>query len=433
MIERVRLSSLLKAVVDNRGRTCPTAPEGFPLIATNCVKNETLFPTHEKIRFVSQDTYANWFRAHPEPGDLIFVLKGQPGQVCLAPDPVGFCIAQDMVALRADPDKVYPPYLFAALRSPQAQYDIGNMHVGTMIPHFKKGDFDKLFITLPDPNAQKTIGDLYLVLSKKIEVNRRTSETLLALAQTLFHDWFIDFGPVRRKMAGATDSDTILGTFLAPGREATRIATLFPDRLGGDGLPEGWQARPLDQIADFLNGAAMQKFPATPGKSSLPVIKIAELRNGITTNTNRSRIDIPAKYLVADGDFLFSWSGSLMARFWTDGPGALNQHLFKVTSESYPMWFVAGWVQHHMPSFQRIAEAKAVTMGHIKREHLSSAMVTCPQIEALGALGGIAEPILKHAIHNDLENRTLAEMRDYLLPKLMSGKVRVGDIEAEVA
>ena len=185
----VSLVTLLSAVIDNRGKTCPTAESGLPLIATNCVKNDTLFPVLEKVRYVSDEVYRHWFRGHPQPGDLIFVTKGAPGQVCLAPDPVNFCIAQDMLALRADSTVIYPPYLFAALRSRQVQDAIGNMHVGTMIPHFKKGDFDKLFIPRPDRRRQEFIGDVYLLLSRKIDLNRRMNETLEAMARAIFKDW----------------------------------------------------------------------------------------------------------------------------------------------------------------------------------------------------------------------------------------------------
>jgi type I restriction enzyme S subunit len=171
-------TEVLSTIVDNRGRTCPTAESGLPLIATNCIKNDLLYPAFEKVRYVSKETYDNWFRGHPEPGDLIFVTKGSPGRVCVTPDPVSFCIAQDMVALRADPRKVYPRFLFALLRSEAVQAQIGNMHVGTLIPHFKKGDFDKLLLPIPDKKYQQAIGDIYFELSAKIELNRRMNETL---------------------------------------------------------------------------------------------------------------------------------------------------------------------------------------------------------------------------------------------------------------
>ena len=145
-VNRVPFTEVLSNIVDNRGKTCPTADEGLPLIATNCIRNENLYPTREKVRYVDEDTYENWFRGHPEPGDIIFVTKGSPGRVCMTPDPVDFCIAQDMVAVRADPEKIDPGYLFAVLRSRDTQTQIGNMHVGTMIPHFKKGDFPKLML-----------------------------------------------------------------------------------------------------------------------------------------------------------------------------------------------------------------------------------------------------------------------------------------------
>jgi len=156
-IETIPFSQLIAEVVDNRGRSCPTVNHGVPLIATNCIRNELLYPTYDKVRFVSHETYSTWFRGHPLPGDILFVNKATPGRVCLVPNPVGFCIAQDMVAVRADTRKVYPRYLLAALRSKVVQDQISQMHVGTLIPHFKKGDFDKLLIPVPTPYDQQHI------------------------------------------------------------------------------------------------------------------------------------------------------------------------------------------------------------------------------------------------------------------------------------
>jgi|SRR5437867_12302057 len=99
-------ASLLDKIIDNRGRSRPTAAVGMPLIATNCIKNDLLYPTLENVRHVDQETHKTWFRGHPKPGDLLFVTKGTPGRVCMVPNPVGFCIAQDMVAVRADTKKI---------------------------------------------------------------------------------------------------------------------------------------------------------------------------------------------------------------------------------------------------------------------------------------------------------------------------------------
>jgi type I restriction enzyme S subunit len=305
------------------------------------------------------------------------------------------------------------------------QNAIMNMHVGTLIPHFKKGDFDKLDIPLPDEPTQRFVGDFYLAVTEKIELNRRMNETLEGMAQAIFRDWFVDFGPVRRALAGATDPVAIMGGLTPDPTRAAHLAALFPAAFGNDGLPVGWSERPLDTIAEFLNGLALQKHPAKPGEPDLPVIKIAELRNGLTERSNRAARTLPAKYIIKDGDFIFSWSGSLMAKVWTEGEGALNQHLFKVSSDAYPQWFYGLWVHHHMPEFQLIAASKATTMGHIQRMHLSNAATVCPPDPTIQAMSAVMQPLWDRMIHNELENRTLAETRDYLLPRLMSGAVRV--------
>ena len=225
----------------------------------------------------------------------------------------------------------------------------------------------------------------------------------------------------------ASDPVAVLGNLIPNPARAAELAALFPHALGEDGLPVGWISEPLDQIADFLNGLALQKFPAKDGEPCLPVIKIADLRNGVTAKSDRASRHLPSKYIINDGDYIFSWSGSLMAKVWSEGEGALNQHLFKVTSERFPQWFYASWVQHHLAEFQMIAASKATTMGHIQRGHLKAAMTVCPDIGCLAAMDQLMRPLWEKMLSNDLENRILAETRDYLLPRLMSGKVRVAD------
>lgn len=170
---KVPITELLSFIVDNRGKTVPTADDGWKLIATNCVTNNTLFPVYEKVRYLTQETYETWFRAHPIPGDILFVNKGTPGRVCMVPDPVDFCIAQDMIALRADDEKIYNKYLFAVLRSREIQQQIYNTNVGDVIPHFKKQFMDQLLIPVPDRMIQEIIGNLYYELSYKTELNKK--------------------------------------------------------------------------------------------------------------------------------------------------------------------------------------------------------------------------------------------------------------------
>jgi len=416
-VEEMPFSELLCEIIDNRGRTCPTADGGIPLIATNCVRNELLYPTYEKVRLVSQQTYLTWFRGHPRPGDILFVNKATPGRVCLVPDPVDFCIAQDMVAVRADPRKIYPKYLFAALRSPIVQEKIRQMHVGTLIPHFKKGDFDKLLLPVPSRTVQELIGDIYFELSARIDLNRRMNETLEAIARALFKSWFVDFDPIRAKAEGRD-----------PGVPKP-LADLFPDSFEDSDLgeiPKGWEVKSLDEIACFLNGLALQKYPAIDGRS-LPVIKIAQLRAGNTNGADRASADLEADYIVQDGDILFSWSGSLECVLWAGGRGALNQHLFKVTSATYPRWLCYLGIHEYLDDFRHIAAGKATTMGHIQRGHLSAARLPVPGKELLRAIDSHIQPILESTWRRDVQSRALAALRDTVLPKLISGELRVPD------
>lgn len=189
---RVPITNLLEFIVDNRGKTVPTAPYGHKLIATNCVTNNTLFPIYEKVRYLSDETYHTWFRAHPIPGDILFVNKGTPGRVCMAPDPIDFCIAQDMIALRADDSKIYNKYLFAILRSREIQQQIYNTNVGDVIPHFKKQFMKQLLIPVPERKIQEAIGDFYYELSYKVELNNRINDNLQQQARTIIRQWLID-------------------------------------------------------------------------------------------------------------------------------------------------------------------------------------------------------------------------------------------------
>src|SRR5690625_2136755 len=271
-------------------------------------------------------------------------------------------------------------------------------HTGIGAGKLDTGVLQNLEVALPPLGEQTEITEILGTLDDKIELNRRMSETLEQIARTQFRDWFAD--KLGKVQAGECPS---------------------------------WKVKPLDEIADFLNGAACQRFPPIEGEPWLPVIKIRELHQGITEQSDRVAANIPEKWHIKDGDVLFSWSGTLLAKKWTGGNAALNQHLFKVTSAKYPKWFYFQWVLHHLEAFRSIAADKATTMGHIRRHHLTEALCVVPDSDSLSEMGAIMEPIHRRWLMCELESRTLAELRDTLLPKLITGELRVPEAEQLVS
>ena len=174
----------------------------------------------------------------------------------------------------------------------------------------------------------------------------------------------------------------------------------------------------------------MQKYRPTDDETGIPVLKIKELRQGCCdTNSELCSPNIKNEYIIRDGDVIFSWSGSLLVDFWCGGICGLNQHLFKVTSSKYDKWFYYVWTKHHLERFIAVAADKATTMGHIKRDELAKAEVLIPNDADYNRIGALLHPIYNLIIANRVESKKLAEARNNLLPKLMSGDLDVSDID----
>jgi len=231
-------------------------------------------------------------------------------------------------------------------------------------------------------------------IESRVTLLRETNTTLEAIAQSLFKSWFVDFDPVHAKQQGRIPEGM---------DEAT--AALFPDSFEESELglvPKGWRVSPLDKIAEYLNGLALQKFPPM-GSDDLPVIKIAQLRKGDTVGADLAGRTMKSEYIIQNGDVLFSWSGSLEVEIWCGGEGALNQHLFKVTSKDFPKWFYYLWTRYHLANFRLIAASKATTMGHIQRKHLTEAGTIVPSTNVLEAANEVLHPLMEQLINNALQ------------------------------
>lgn len=184
------------------------------------------------------------------------------------------------------------------------------------------------------------------------------------------------------------------------------------------------------EVANYLNGLAMQKYRPNDEDLGIPVLKIKELRQGFCdSNSELCSSSINSDYIVQNGDMIFSWSGSLLVDFWCGETCGLNQHLFKVTSTSYDKWFYYSWTKYHLQKFIAIASDKATTMGHIKRADLEKAKVLIPSSREYNHIGNLLTPLYNLIIANRIMNKKLYTLRDELLSQLMSGKLDISALD----
>ncbi len=419
-------------------------PHGVPVISGQHLKGTRIKDGDNN--FVTEEHAEKLRNANVHRGDVIFTHAGSIGQVAYIPDTSRFdryVISQRQFYMRCNQEHLLPEFATWFFTSPLGQHLLLANTSSTGVPSIARPVTYLRTIEIPIPPLaiQRAIAHILGTLDDKIELNRRMNGTLESMAAAMFKSWFVDFDPVidNALAAGNPIPDALadraavraaLGDARQPLPEdlAARFPSAFQDSPIGP-IPEGWSIESLDSIAEFLNGLACQKYPSIEGEASLPVIKIRELRQGITANTDRAAADVPEKYLVVDGDVLFSWSGSLLVDVWSQGSGVLNQHVFKVTSERFPRWFFYYWTKHHLREFQQIAADKATTMGHIKRHHLADAKVLIPAPELLEAMTSYMAPLIEHELENDLAARSLTRVRDTLLPKLLSGELDVSSLD----
>lgn len=329
-------------------------------------------------------------------------------------------------------DYQFLKYVLIAEGDTLLRFASGSVHQTIYFPEVKS-----FHIALPPIDEQRAIVDLLSALDDKIELNRRMNETLGAMAQAIFRDWFVDFGPVRRKRAGATDPVEIMGNLTPDPARAAELAALFPEGFGGDGVPEGWSHERVIDQANWVNGAAYKKMHFVAPADGLPVIKIAELKAGVSSKTGFTNTDLGERYRIDDGELLFSWSGnpdtSIDTFIWSGGPAWLNQHIFAVRPNgSRTLGFLFAMLKYLNPEFAEIARDKQTTgLGHVTKEDLKRLRVAVPDVPIEAAFNSLMTPIFLKLQAAQLENRTLAETRDYLLPRLMSGEVRVDSSKVE--
>jgi len=382
-------SSIAMGPFGSNIKTDNFVPSGVPVIrGTNLnydkyVAGDFVFLTEEK---------ADELRgSNCKTGDLVFTHRGTIGQVGLIPSNKfkRYVISQSGMKLTLNDELINNEFLFYFFKSKYGQHQLLKYESQVGVPSISNPltSLKEIEVPVPPLTEQKAIAAILSSLDDKIDLLHHQNKTLEAMAETLFRQWFVE--------------------------EAK----------------EDWEELPLSKIAIFLNGIACQKFPPKNDLEKLPVLKIKELRNGLTENSDWASTDINNEYIVKSGDIIFSWSASLIVKIWDGDDCILNQHLFKVTSENFPKWYYYQWCKYHLDQFIAISVSHATTMGHIKRKDLDEAKVLVPEEDEFRCMSPQIQPLIEKQIVNNNQIHTLENLRDTLLPKLMSGEVKIIDNE----
>lgn len=389
LVMKYKLSEIMDLIGGGTPKT--TKPEywdgDIPWLSVKDFNNDFRF-VYETEKHITELGLNNSSTKLLQAGDIIISARGTVGEIATIPFPMAF--NQSCYGLRAKKEIVTADFLYYLIKH--------NIHVlkknthGSVFDTITRDTFAGIEVDIPDMDSQSKIAEILSNIDEKIEVNVRINENLEQQAQAIFANEFLSL----------------------------------------ESLPDGWKRGSLIDIADYLNGLAMQKYRPAADEVGIPVLKIKELRQGCCDATSElCSPNIKTNYIIHDGDVIFSWSGSLLVDFWCGGTCGLNQHLFKVTSSEYDKWFYYAWTKHHLERFIAVAADKATTMGHIKRDELSKAEVLIPNEADYNRIGSLLHPIYDLIITNRIESKKLAETRDTLLPKLMSGEIDISEVDYE--
>lgn len=310
-------------------------------------------------------------------------------------------------------NKIDPRYLYLLLTQPTITDYIGNIAdtAVSAYPSINPSDLSSLCFMFPDHAIQKTIADIWNNYDRKIELNRAINQNLEAMAKQLYDYWFVQFDFPNEEGKPYKSSGGKM---------------VWNEKLKRE-IPFGWHCGNLFEIAVFTNGLACQKFRPKDDEASLPVIKIREMHDGISADTEKVTPNIPESVKVYNGDVLFSWSASLEVMLWAYGLGGLNQHIFKVTSANdFPKSFFYFQLLDYVDVFKKMAEARKTTMGHITQDHLQQSAIAIPDNKDIAdRFEELISPIFNQIIKLHEEILNLTKQRDKLLPLLMNGQVLV--------
>lgn len=386
--ELVKLNMLERPMDGNHGEKHPTGKDyvkkGIPFIMVSDINNGKI--NYNTCKFISKSTRDGLDKGFSKPHDVLLSHKATIGLTAIVGEEYEEIVLTPQITYYRVINNINNRYLKYYFDSSYFQNILSCWATsGSTRAYLGITAQLKLPIMLPDIITQNKIAKILSDIDEKIGLNNQINDNLYKMMKIKFEDWITNLNK--------------------------------------------YEVSSLSKIANYTNGLAMQKFRPKDNEESLPVIKIKEMNDGITENTERCSTNIKDEVIINNGDVLFAWSGTLCMSIWGKGKAGLNQHIFKVTSDKYPKWFYYFWTLKHLNKFKMIAAGKATTMGHIKRGELDISEVLIPEDKELQEMHKIMQPLFNKYINNLIQNETLTQLRDTLLPKLMNGEIDLDKIE----
>lgn len=412
----VELRQVVDKVVDNRGKTPPTQDTGIELLEVNAIVEGEKFPDYNKVRkYVSNETYSTWFRAgHPEKNDILIPTVGTIGNAAVMHESRG-SIAQNLVALRLKKDIADSHFVYYLLTSPNTRNKLLNLNIGGVQPSIKVPHLLDFVVAIPEMIEQQQIASILSSLDDKIELNRKMNKTLEEIGKALFKRWFVDFEFPNEngepyKSSGGEMVESELGE-----------------------IPKGWKVKPLAHVYDFLEGPGIRNWQYADEGTRF--INIRLINNGnidVLSSNFINQDDVDNKYqhfLLDEGDMVVSTSGTL-------GRSAIvrKSHLPLLLNTSVirfrPKQDVGyAFMYLYLQSEEFLNEQIRLSSGSVQKNfgptHLKQMKIILPKKSLLDLFNTVGEGLYKQIIANMNESEILLKLRDSLLPRLMSGKIRV--------
>jgi type I restriction enzyme S subunit len=417
----VKLRNVSEAIVDCEHKTAPTETVGIPSIRTTDIKNGRI--DLQNANKVSRETYREWTkRLEPRPGDLILSREAPVGEVGIVPEGAKVCLGQRTVLIRPDREKAVPRYLLYLLLTREMRHEMTCRAEGSIVPHLNMSDIRDLeILALPSLAEQRQIAHILGTLDEKIELNRQMNETLEAIARAIFKSWFVDFDPVRAKMEGRL-----------PAGMDTATATLFPSAFQDSPLgkiPEGWKIGTLGEIAENVR-QSVKASEIDPDELYIGLEHIP--RRSIALSEWQTADELGSnKYRFRKGEILF---GKLRPYFHKVGVAPIEGICSTDILVVQPIdseWF--GIVLGFVSSDEFIAYTNAYSAGtrmpRTNWKDMSRYEIALPQVEVSQKYTEFIRPLIERIIENIYQSHTLSQIRDVLLPKLLSGEIRVADVD----